>query len=509
MPDRFITDRQHEDYMTLRPHHSQKIAAAKAGFSASTGARIDRDPRPPSEKKRHRGHAGGKPDPLAGLWDEEILPLLMATPGLRPIAVLEEMERRHPDRDLAGARRTLERRMRTWRAEHGPEQEVIFRQEHPPGRQGMSDFFDARDLAIMIAGAPLTHRIYHFTLVHSGWEHAEVVLGGESYTALASGLQNALWQLGGVPHQHRTDSLSAAFANLDPDARKDLRLRYDTLCSDVGMEPTRNTRGVAHENGSIESRHGHLKARLEQALLLRGSRDFDDVDAWRRFIAQVVARYNARRRDRVEAERPHLQPLPARRSCDYDEARVRVTSSGGFVFRKVFYTVPSRLIGYELKLRAFDDRLELFLGSTPLETLPRGRAPDRGRGGHAHVVSYHHVIHSLRTKPGAFANLIYRDALFPRTEYRRCWDALVATLPLRRACRLMVGLLWLAHERACEAELAAELERILAVGDLPEPEGLRARFTPAPDEDSRPDIPVHMPAAGSYDGLISGLEAVA
>jgi len=130
--------------MTLRQHHTQKIAAAKAGFSVSTGARIERDPRPPSQKRRERRHGGGKPDPLAGLWDEEIVPLIEATPGLRPIAVLEEMQYRHPDRDLSSARRTLERRMRLWRAEHEPDREVIFRQSHPPGREGMSDFFDAR-----------------------------------------------------------------------------------------------------------------------------------------------------------------------------------------------------------------------------------------------------------------------------------------------------------------------------------------------------------------------------
>jgi hypothetical protein len=286
------------------------------------------------------------------------------------------------------------------------------------------------------------------------------------------------------------------------------------------MEPTRNNRGVAHENGSIESRHGHLKARLEQALLLRGSREFEDVDAWRRFVAQneplcaigsrtmANAHHNARHRDRVESERPHLRPLPARRSCDYDEARVRVTSSGGFVFRKVFYTVPSRLIGYELKLRAFDDRLELFLGSARLETLPRGRAPDGGRGAHAHVVDYRHVIHSLRAKPQAFANLIYRDALFPRTAYRRCWDALVAALPLRRACRIMVDLLWLAHAQACEADLAVELDRILMSGDLPDPLALQTRFA-ARTGGATPCVAVHMPAADAYDGLISGQGAAA
>ena len=495
--------------MSLRRHHTQKIAATKAGFGASTGSRIDHDPRSPSKKKQDRRHAGGKPDPLAGLWEEEILPLLEQAPGLRPIAVLEQIQLRHPDRDLNPARRTLERRMHLWRARHGEDREVIFRQTHPPGQQGMSDFFDATDLGITIAGLPLPHRIYHFTLIFSGWEHAEVVLGGESYTALASGLQNALWQLGGVPHEHRTDSLSAAFANLDAEAKDDLRCRYETLCCDLGGEPTRNNRGIAHENGAIESRHGHLKVRLDQALLLRGSRDFDDVDAWRQFIAQIVARHDARHRDRVELERPCLKPLPIRRSCDYDEARVRVTSSGGFVFRKVFYTVPARLIGYELKLRAFDDRLELLLGNTPLETLPRGRAPDRGRGGLAHVVDYRHVIHSLihslRKKPGALANLVYRDALFPRTEYRECWEALKPELPLRHACKIMVGLLWLAHEHGCEAQLATELARTLAAGDLPDLARMRLRFTQTPPGDTHPEVSVQMPATSSYDALLPGL----
>ena len=326
----------------------------------------------------------------------------------------------------------------------------------------------------------------------------------------------------------RLSCSASPFANLDRDAGEDLRTRYETLCNDYGMEPTRNNRGVAHENGSIESRHGHLKARLEQASLLRGSREFEDVEpevrlrrnAWRRFVAQneplcatgprtmANARHNARHRDRVESERPHLRPLPARRSCDDDEARVRVTSSGGFVFRKVFYTVPSRLIGYELKLRAFDDRLELFLGSAQLETLPRGRAPDGGRGTHAHVVDDRHVIHSLRAKPQAFANLIYRDALFPRRAYRRCWDALVAALPLRRACRTMVDLLWLAHAQACEADLAVELDRILMSGDLPDPAALQTRFM-AGTSGATPCVAVHMPAVDAYDGLISGQGAAA
>jgi len=508
MSGRPITDQQQRYFMTLRHTLPQKTAAAKAGFSESTGQRIERDPRLPSEKKRKRGHGGGKPDPLEGLWDEEIVPLLSATPGLRPFAILQEMQLRYPERNLAPARRTLERRMRLWQAEYGPDKEVIFRQDHSPGQQGMSDFFDARDLAVTIGGQSLAHRIYHFTLVYSGWEHAEVVLGGESFTALATGLQNALWQLGGAPNEHRTDSLSAAFANIDKDAREDLRKRYELLCADYQMEPTRNNRGIAHENGSIESRHGHLKDRLKQALLLRGSRDFEDIDTWRRFLAHVVARHNAQRRDTVRSEIDCLRPLPARRSCDYDEARVRVTTSGGFVFRKVFYTAPSRLIGFVLAVRAYDDRLELYLGGTQIETLPRGRAPDGQRGAHGHVVNYHHVIHSLRTKPMALANLTYRDQLFPRTEYRRCWEALEGTMSRRLTCRVMVGLLWLAHSEACEADLAAVLTQVLNAGQLPDLDALRRTFTCDP-EGTVVDVTVHIPAPDSYDALITGQGAVA
>ena len=156
--------------MTLRTRHTRATAAAMAGFSTSTGYRVERDPRLPSRKKACHGHGGGRPDPLTDIWDGEIVPLLERTPDLRPITIFEEMIRRHPERDLGSARRTLERRVRLWKARFGPQQEVIFRQEHPPGRQGMSDFFDANSLAVTIAGEPLAHRIYHFTLVYSGWE---------------------------------------------------------------------------------------------------------------------------------------------------------------------------------------------------------------------------------------------------------------------------------------------------------------------------------------------------
>ena len=175
--------------------------------------------------------------------------MLKAAPGLRPIAIFEELRRRHPELG-AGARRTLERRVRWWRAVDGPDREVIFRQEHPPGRMGLSDFTEMADLGVTVAGQILDCRLYHFRLPFSGFEHAHVVLGGESFVALAEGLQNALWALGGVPEQHRTDSLSAAFRNLDVEAKEDLTTRYEAFCAHYGMTPTRNNPGVSHEKGS-------------------------------------------------------------------------------------------------------------------------------------------------------------------------------------------------------------------------------------------------------------------
>ena len=322
-------------------------------MSKATGHRIAKDPRLPSTRAAPRGRR--RPDPLVNVFDAEVVPMLRATPGLRPIAIFTEIVRRHPELG-SGIRRTLERRIRTWRAVHGPEQDVILRQTHEPGRSGLSDFTDMADLGVTIADVALEHRLYHFRLAYSGFEHAHVILGGESFVALAEGLQNALWTLGGAPLQHRTDSLSAAFRNLDGDARADLTTRYEALCAHHGMTPTRNNTGVAHENGSVESSHGHLKRALADALLLRASADFPDLDAYRAFVDGVVALANARNAKRIEAERPHLQRLPDRRTSDYKDVTVRVTSSGGFRLRKVFYSVPSRLIGHRLRSHADERR---------------------------------------------------------------------------------------------------------------------------------------------------------
>lgn len=488
--------------MRLRLTEPVTAAAVKAAISVASAYRIESDARLPSQKGEPRERR--RPDPLIDVFDAEVVPMLTAAPAVRAVTVFEELTRRYPELPR-GVRRTLERRIRAWRAKHGPEKDVIFRQVHELGRMGLSDFTEMGDLGVHVAGVALDHRLYHFRLACSGFEHAHVILGGESYVALAEGLQNALWALGGAPREHRSDSLSAAFRNLSRDERLDLTARYEGLCGHYGMEPTRNNRGVAHENGAIEGPHGHLKSAIGDALLLRGTRHFEDLASYRGFVDELVARKNLRNARRIDAERAHLQPLPVSRTTDYEEVLAFVTSCGGFTLRKVFYTVPSRLIGHRLRTRLYDDRVQLLIGGTPLMTLRRGRpGPD---GKHGHVVDYHHVIYALRKKPMALMNLVYRDQLFPREAYRRTFEWLLERHGERIACKTVVELLSLAHDRGCEAELAAALSESLEAGDAPNLKALAARF--APDPQRLPQVCVQLAPLSAYEALLENSQGEA
>lgn len=484
--------------MKHRKELGQEAAAAKVAISVRSARRIERDPTPPSERPRRRWR--NRPDPFAAVWAGEVEPLLEQHPDLLGTTILSRLQQDHPGEYPDKLLRTLQRRMRTWRATHGPEQEIIFRQEHLPGRLGLSDFTCADELEVTIGSARLPHRLYHFRLSFSGWEHVALVAGGESFAALAAGLQDALWLAGGVPEEHRTDSLSAAFRNLAKDEVEDLTRRYAQLCAHYGMDPTRNNRGEAHENGSVEASHRHLKRALDQALLLRGSRAFADRPAYEAFVTSVVAARNARRAREFAIERPALRPLPAGRTASWTEATVQVTSTSTFSLKGILYSVPSRLIGHQLRVRLHADRLECFLGTSLVADLPRGRKP-RG-GGHVRVIDYRHLIGGLKRKPSALKRFALRDDLFPRPAYRRAWEALDAALPPRKACRVMVALLDLAARHACESELARRLDAMLDTGKLPDIEQLTAVLAPTPD--APPSVAVVLPAAASYDALLAG-----
>jgi hypothetical protein len=406
------------------------------------------------------------------------------------------LQRREPGRFAESVLRTLQRRMRQWRAEHGAEREIYFAQEHPPGRLGLSDFTVADELGVFIAGAVFAHRLYQFTFAHSGWRHARVVLGGESFQALTTGLQDALWMAGGVPEEHRTDSLSAAFNNLAE--QEELTRRYEDLCEHYGVRASRNNLGQSHENGSIESRQGSLKRALEQTLLLRGSSEFADVPAYEQFVAETVRRLNVRCARAWEAERVKLRPLPVRRTVDFEEIDARVTKFGVFSAKSALYSVPSRLAGHRLKVRLYSAHLEAWLGGVKVFGCERlyGNTEDR----HPKRIDWRHMLPSLKRKPGAFARWVLRDAMFPRGEYAQTWQRLQERLQERVACRLMVDLLDLADQANVVTELAGVLGQLNESNALPNIDELRERF--APRHTRMPMVKVILPATAVYDELL-------
>lgn len=313
-------------------------------------------------------------------------------------------------------------------------------------------------------------------------------------------MAEALEHLGGVPAEHRTDSLSAAFRNLDAQAQQDLTQRYQALCAHYGMRPSRNNPGRGHENGSVESAHGHLKRRLRQRLKLSGSTDFDSVDAYRAFIQEVVASINRRNASRIATERSALAPLPRRRGADYTEALVRVTSSSTFTYSRVLYSVPARLIGERLRVHAYDDRLVLHHGGQPLLTLPRVHTVPGG--GRQRCIDYRHVISWLVRKPRALAGLAFRDDLLPDENWRRIYQRLQAVLSTEDGCKRLVGALRLAADHGCAEELGTYWLDALDSGRCPTLSELQTHFSPRRASPPVPSLQSRQHALADYDALL-------
>lgn len=496
-----INSQQVRIYMSTRASGKRQItAAAKGGISERTGRRIERG-EAGNESSLQR-HWRTRKDPFEGVWETELLALLEQHATLQAKTLLEVLQERYPGRYPDPLLRTLQRRVKQWRALNGPDKEVMFRQQHPPGRLGLSDFTQLKGVVITIGGQPLVHRLYHFRLVFSGWRFVKVILGGESFTALAEGLQTALRRLGGAPQEHRTDSLAAAFKNLKVEDRDDLTRRYEALCAHYGMRPSRNNRGQGHENGAIESPHGHLKRAIVQGLRVRGSYDFDAVASYQHWLQDLVDQPNRRCQAKLEEERPWLGLLPPSNTLDYTELFVRVTSSSTIQVRLMVYTVPSRLIGERLRVHLYDDRLDCYLGAAHALTLPRVYAAQGKRRGRR--VDYRQVIGSLKKKPMAFYRSQLRDALLPSPTYRRIWSLLDARLCERAACKLMVGALALAAERDCEPALGEYLLQALEAGTLPSVVELQQRFGAPPSAALSPGLEQH--PLLDYDQLLSPIE---
>ena len=427
---------------------SQEVAAAKAGISVRSGRRIETSTQKPRVNTERQWRT--REDPLEAVWETELLPLLEAKPDLTGTTLLDYLQEQYPEHYDQTILRTLQRRVKQWRALHGPEREVIFRQQAVVAQQGFSDFTHP-DNPITIQFKAFPHLLYQFRLAYSGWRSVTVVQGGESYAALATGLQRALQQAGGSPVEHRTDSLSAARNN-----RQNVWTEaYSELCQHYRMTPTRNNLGQSHENGVVECANGSLKKRLAQQLLLRGHNDFESIEQYQAFIDCAADKLNRRNRTRVLEEQATLQPLPEFTAAEYQTLHLKVTRSSTIEVRRVVYTVPSRLIGESVQIRLHHDKLVLFVGQQPALTLPR--VYPKAGDNRVRSVNYRHVICSLASKPQAFRYSQLRDDLLPDDNYRELWQLADEHLEPREACKWIVTALRLAFEYDDEQSLGEDL----------------------------------------------------
>ena len=409
-----VTDRQVRRLFALEnTERTEEIAASKTGMDAKTARRYRRLGRLPSELEpvpRWRT----RPDPFVGVW-VEIRELLGANAGLEAKTIFEYLQRNNPGHFQDGQLRTLQRKVKNWRATDGPSREVFFSQQHHPGRLGASDFTHMEQLGVTIQGQSFPHLIYHFVLTYSNWE-AGTVCFSESFESLSEGLQNALWELGKAPERHRTDRLSTAVNNTVRPA--EFTDRYEGLMRYYGLTGEKIQAGHGNENGDVEQRHHRFKRAVEQELLLRGSRDFASAVEYRRFLQALFVRLNAGRRQRLAEEMALMRELPERRMESAKRERVKVDSGSLIYVDRNVYSVPSRLIGEIVEARMTMDQVEVWYGQRKVVEIPRLR------GRRKHRVDYRHIIDWLVRKPGAFENYRYRDELFPTSRFRMAFDAL-------------------------------------------------------------------------------------
>jgi len=409
-----VSDQQVRRLMTfINKEKSLAIAAAKAGMDEKTACKYRKQGKLPSQlKKEHTWRT--RKDPFEEIWPE-LCQYLDINPGLEAKTLFEFLQRENLGIFQDGQLRTLQRRVKVWRATEGPPKEVFFPQTHHPGRLCQSDFTHLTKLGISIGRQSFPHLIYHFCLTYSNWETGSICFS-ESYQALSEGLQDALWKLGGVPEMHRTDRLSAAVhQDLNPEK---FTLRYRGLLRYYGMRPASIQAGKANENGDIEQRHYRFKKALDQALMLRGSRDFETREEYENFLGRLFSQLNAGRQKRLQEEMANLKPLPRCRLDDCQKKVVRVGPASTIRILHNTYSLNSRLIGETVEVRVYVQHLEVWYGQKHVDTLPRLR----GKGGYR--INYRHIIDWLVRKPGAFEEYRYREDLYPSTTFRVAYDVL-------------------------------------------------------------------------------------
>jgi hypothetical protein len=476
------------------------ISAQQAGMSENTARKYVRSQRFPSEQKAaHTWRT--RPDPFWEVWPE-VEGILSREPGLQAKAAFGWLQAKYPGKFSDHQVRTLQRRFRHWHATHGPPKEVFFPQEHHPGELGASDFTRMTELRVTIGGSLFEHLLYHYVLAWSNWEHGTVCFS-ESFESLSAGLQNALWRCGGVPDGHRTDRLSAAVSNLDE--KKEFTARYGALLRHYTLTGHKTNPNCGHENGDAEQRHYRFKQAVEQALILRGSRDFSSREEYEFFLERFFDRLNAGRQVRFTEERRHLKPLPAKRLPEYSEIRgVLVSPASTIHIRKRVYSVHSRLRDARVTVHLYAERLDILLGTDVVERLPRLRGTSK------HHINYRHIIDWLVRKPGAFADYRYRSDLFPTSHFRIAYDMLREQTPAQADKEYLQILLCASRQseelvnRALQ-KLTMEGVRLTAVAVAVLVQRLVGNGKPTLP---LPDTPVATVSLSIYDHLLTYKEAI-
>lgn len=446
------------------------IAADRAKICENTARKYHRAGLLPSQMKAPRDWRT-RADPFAAVWGE-IEARLRDEPRLQAKTLFEEMQRLYPGVFSDGQERTLQRRVKAWRIEKGPKREVMFERVHRPGELSASDFTHMDTLGVKIAGVAFPHLLYHFVLTYSNWETGSICFS-ESFESLTEGFQRAVYELGGVPRGHVTDRLTAAVKNLkrsrdsaksEPSAeeaegpsatspvkdRAEFQAAYRDFLAHFGIEGRFIRAGRANENGDVEQRHFRTKETVDQALMLRGSRDFADREAYEAFLREVFDLENAGRRERFAEERARLRPLPANAYPTWRDRTVCVSKFSTVRVLSNVYSVDSRLIGERLTARLRAETIELWHGQRCAHTVPRLIGKGNAR------IDYRHVIESLVRKPGAFANYRHREELFPSLSFRLAYDRLKRESE-PRADRIYLRLLELAAMEG-EERVATALE---------------------------------------------------
>jgi len=484
------TDQQIRKLMKLQHIHTQEVVALKTGIDRKTARKYLKKGQLPSECKKDRQWRT-RSDVFEPVWPT-LSAMLESTPGLEAKTLLEWLIEQSGDTSYHwGQLRTLQRRVRDWRVFHGREQAVMFPQRIQAGRQSQSDYTCMNSIEIRIAGEAFPHLLFHFMLPYSRWEMV-MVCYSESFDSLTAGYGAAVWALGAVAPEHRTDNLSAATHRFG--SSRAFNEGWSRFLAHHGVKPSRNNPGEGHENGSVEKSHHLFKNAVEQHLLLRGSRHFVTLADYETFLGEVTQRRNQGRQTRLAEDLEKFLPLPLQRWQAIRTLSVTVSPASTISVLKGVYSVPARLIGYGLTVDIHPDHLEVRYGRRVIETLPR-LPNDRGA-----AVHYRHVIGYLVRKPGAFAHYQYRECLFPQVLFRQAYDALVEKNPARGHTHYL-KMLHLAAMNS-ESEVAAALAVLLEAGQLPLPETLKALLdlpSAAP-----PTIQVSPPQLTAYDTLLYG-----